>query len=145
MKYTLKVFGIIAFIAVIGFSIAGCASLGGSGGGGGSASDEARLAAVPAGDVPANLVGRWFGDSRKRRGDFAFEITADGKFIDEDGDPQYPVHADATHIWFPHPIMGEAAFPAGNERGRTPYRLSGNTLTLPMTVMGMTMELEFFR
>ena len=33
MKNTLKILGIIAFIAVIGFPIVGCASLGGGGGG----------------------------------------------------------------------------------------------------------------
>ena len=143
MKNTIKMFGIIAIVAVIGFAMAGCATGGGSSGGGTSAADEAKLAAVAPGDVPANLVGRWFSDERKRRGDFYFEITADGKVITEDD--AFTIHADGTHLWMPHPTMGEVAFPSFSESGRTPYKLVGNTLNLTMNVMGHTMEMELFR
>ena len=141
MKNTLKILGIIAFIVVIGFSIVGCASLGG-GGGGGSSSNEASLAAVPAGDVPANLVGRWYDDARKRRGDFAFEITADGKLIQDGG--TNTLFADATHIWISVGNGIIASFDARTGE-KTPYRLVGNSLFMTLTVMGYTVEMEYFR
>ena len=144
MKNTLNVFGIIAFVAIIGFSSVGCASFGGSGGGGGGggASNEARLTAVPAGNVPANLVGTWYDDARKRRGDFVFEITADGKIVQTGG--VNTIYADETHLWLMHPQGGEISFT--QVRGeRTPYRISGNNLYLTMIVMGHTIETQYFR
>jgi len=141
MKNTLKILGIIAFIAVIGFPIVGCASLGG-GGGGGNSSNEASLAAVPAGDVPANLVGRWYDDARKRRGDFVQEITADGKLI-VDGGSISTLYADATHLWLSS--NGVTSSLDGSVGQKTPYRLVGNSLFMTITAMGMTMETELFR
>ena len=138
MKAILRIAGIIAFVAVIGFAMVGCAT-----GGGKSAADDTKLADVAPGDVPANLVGRWFDDARKRSGDFEFEITADGKFRNDDGDA-FTIHADETHLWLVDSTGAEMGF--SQEQGqRNPYRISGNTLYITSTVMGMTVELELFK
>jgi len=145
MKNTFKILGIIAFIAVIGFSIVGCASFGGGGGSssGSSSSNETSLAAVPAGDVPANLVGKWYDDAKKRKGDFVQEITADGKLILDGGDIS-TLYADATHLWISS-AEGTISSLDGTIGQKTPYRLEGNSLFMTITAMGMTMETELFR
>jgi len=64
MKNVLKFFGIIAILALIGFSVISCVSLKPS----------------PSYVTP-NVIGKWYNES----GDFVFEITADGIWYEPDG------------------------------------------------------------
>jgi len=148
-----KFLGIIALAAVIVFSMSSCLILGGGGisGGGsggssgssGSGGGSANITDVKPGNVPQELVGRWFEDQRKRPRDFVFEITADGKFINPD-------NSAATAI-----AEGGVLRLVDND-GKTivvnglafswPYKVVGNTLYKTQTFPGLgSVEVPSYR
>ena len=143
MKNSSKFFGIITLLVVVGFSMVSCGSLpfgGGSSGGGGGGSASINLADVTPGNVPQDIVGRWFMDERKRARDFIFEITSDGKYVTESDALTVIAEGGVMRLYQRGSLVTD---PMGNSE--MPYRIAGNTLYITTRVFGNTVEAPYYR
>jgi hypothetical protein len=116
MKSLYKLFGIIALIAVIGFSFAACGDGGGGGGGGGL------------GGGGSGLVGKWYvtqetADARQEIA-LAYEFRANGKLIATSLMSDLDLTYTASGGKLTMTIMG---YPTGDSAD---YSISGTELTI---------------